>query len=86
MFPRRREKEVKRLGYHFDGYEKLYFRRNEFEGSRILRSLKVGKGYIGLLHIKSFISKIEPEFRDLIERFRSYYDIEKITSLNLPYS
>lgn len=86
MFPGGREREVKRLGYHFEGYPRLYRRRNELERAGILRSTKVGKGEIGLLHIKSFLDRVEPELRDLIERFYSYYDSDRIATLNLPYS
>jgi len=85
MFPRGREIAVKQIGYSFGGYSKLYQRRNDLEKSDIFRSRRVGKGEIGLLHIKSFLSKIEPELNDLIGRFNKYYDPERIASLNLPY-
>jgi len=71
MFPNRREREVERLGYCFDGYPHIYRRRKDLEEAGILRSTKMGRGEIGLLHIKSFVAKIETELSDLIQRFRS---------------
>ncbi len=87
MFPpKRRELEVQRLGYRFDGYQRLYRRRAELEESGTLQTTKVGSGVIGLLHVKSFLEKIEPEFLGLIKRFQTFYDPEKIAALQLPYS
>jgi aminoglycoside 3-N-acetyltransferase len=86
IFPRRREGVISQLGYRFDGYQRLYRRRAELEESGTLQTTKVGSGVIGLLHVKSFLEKIEPEFLDLIKRFRSFYDPEKIAALRLPYS
>ncbi|MFQ5964647.1 MAG: AAC(3) family N-acetyltransferase [Candidatus Scalinduaceae bacterium] len=86
MFPRRRERVVRRLGYRFDGYQRLYRRRAELEHAGILRSTRVGKGEIGLLHVKRFLARIEPELLELIERFRNFYNSERIKALCLPYS
>lgn len=86
MFPRRREQIVQRLGYSFEGYQKLYKRRAELEEAGVLRTTRVGRGEIGLLHVKGFLSRVESELRDLIERFRSFYEPGQIASLQLPYS
>lgn len=84
LFPSRRSKECKALGYCFDGYPKIYKRRNYFEDRGVLRSKKIGEAEIGLLHVKSFISLIEPELIDLIENYREYYDPDRIDRLNMP--
>jgi aminoglycoside N3'-acetyltransferase len=86
MFPRRRVQEVRRLGYRFDGYPTLHRRRAELEKAEILRATRVGRGEIGLLQIRNFLARIEPELRELIERFRPFYDPQTIDSLRLPYS
>lgn len=84
LFPSRRYKKCKALGYRLDGYPKIYERRNYFEERGVLRTKKMGVAEIGLLHVKSFISFIEPELIDLIENYREYYDPDRIERLNLP--
>lgn len=86
MFPRTREAIVRRMGYHFEGYPKLYARRGELESSGILRATRLGKCEIGVVQTRPFIRYLEPELRALIARFRRYYDPERLASLNLPYS
>jgi len=86
MFPARRRREVRGLGYRFDGYPKLYQRRRELERLGVLRTSRLGRGEIGLLHVKSFLSTLEPELRELISRFRTFYDPEAIADRRLPYS
>lgn len=86
IFPRRRERIISRLGYRFDGYQRLYRRRAELTEAGILQTTHAGKGEIGLLHVKSFLARVEPELRDLVERFRSFYIPERFAELDLPYS
>ena len=38
------------------------------------------------LKVKEFTARLEPEFRELIDRFRSHYDPDKIAALDLPYT
>ncbi|RMF83041.1 MAG: aminoglycoside N(3)-acetyltransferase [Nitrospinota bacterium] len=85
IFPRRRERLLRQRGYRFAGYPRLYQRRAVLEERGILRTTRVGRGEIGLLHVRGFLNHIEPELRDLIERFRSCYDPERIAALRLPY-
>jgi aminoglycoside 3-N-acetyltransferase len=86
MFPRAREKAVRRMGYRFDGYPKLYERRGELERAGILRATRLGKCEIGLLQTRQFIRYVEPELRALIARFRDHYDPARLAALKLPYS
>ncbi len=86
IFPARQEAKVRRLGYHFEGYPRLFSRREEFERSGALRTTRVGAGEIGLLRVKPFLEAIEPEFLELIDRFRPHYDADKIAALGLPYT
>lgn len=86
MFPKRRDRRVRALGYCFDGFETLTSRRERFVKSGILKTLKLGRGEIGLLEVRPFLDEVEPELVYLIDRFRAYYDEEQIESLNLPYS
>ena len=79
-------RRVRKLGYRFHGYEVLFHRAAEFERLGLLRTTKLGKGQIGLLRVKRFTELIVPEMRDLIERFRPYYDCDRIAALNLPYT
>lgn len=73
VFPRERARKLRKLGYAFEGYKKLWRRREGLEKAGILRCAKIGKVEIGLLHVKPFIELIEPELRDLIKRYRSCY-------------
>lgn len=86
LFPSRRAREIEKLGYRFNGYPELLKRRESLEEAKILRSRKLGRGEIGLLRIKPYLERIEPEFSQLIDRFRDSYDVDRIAALNLPYS
>jgi hypothetical protein len=86
MFPKRREREVRLLGYEFGGYRKLWDRRDELVKSGVLQTARVGRGEMGLLHVKRFIAKLEPEFRELIDQFHPFYKPDNIAKLHLPYS
>ncbi len=86
IFPRRRLGEIMEMGYLLDGYPGLLSRRERLEGAGILRSLRVGKGEVGLLHIQGFLRAVEPELRGLLARFSHCYDADRIDALNLPYS
>ena len=83
-FPSRRDSELKRLGYSFDGYPRLYDRRRLFTESGIFSMTKLGRAEVGLLHIKPFLEIIEPELRTLLEHYKKYYDPQKIIDLHLP--
>jgi aminoglycoside N3'-acetyltransferase len=85
MFPARRSQEARNLGYRFRGYPRLHTRRSELERDGILRSTKIGRGEAGLLNVQGFLARVEPELRELIERFRSYYDPDVIAARDLPY-
>ncbi len=86
MFPSRRQAEVRRMGYEFAGFPALHRRRSDLEAAQILRSRKLGRGEIGLLHIRPFLDRIQPELEKLIERYRQYYDPDSIEAMNLPYT
>ncbi len=86
IFPERRADDVRKLGYSFEGYQGLFRRRDQFAKSGALTIGGVGKGEIGLLNVRSFLDRIEPEFNGLIERYRDHYDVDKIAAMNLPYS
>lgn len=86
MFPSRRDREVRKMGYKFGGYPSLLERRAEFRRSGFLASRKLGRGEIGLLRIRPFLDRVQPEFEELIDRFKDYYDPDYIESLKLPYT
>lgn len=81
IFPGGRELQLQRLGHHFRGYPSINRRRADLEKAGVLRSCWVGRGEIGLLHVKSFLAQVEPELKDLIHRFRESYQIDRIASL-----
>lgn len=85
LFPPRRDAAVRQAGYTFEGYPALLRRREDLARRGALRIHRAGRGHVGLLHARSFIRGIEPEFRELIDRFRDHYDPEAIQALNLPY-
>lgn len=84
VFPKQRAREVHQLGYKFEGFPKLWERRAFLEQKGILRTRKVGRGEIGLLRTKAFIDLVEPELRDMIDQYRSFYDADFISAMNLP--
>lgn len=86
LFPRNQRRIVRRLGYRFDGYKRLYERQAELEREGIFRTTRLGKGEIGLLQAGRFAERIKPEFSELIERFRRFYDPEEIAARKLPYT
>lgn len=85
MFPSDRPRHVRRLGYSFRGYTRLYQRRAELEQADILRTTRLGRSEIALLHVKPFLGRIEPELLSLIDRFRDHYDPTRIEALDLRY-
>lgn len=86
MFPSRRQDEVRRLGYSFDGFQALCHRRSDLEAAGILNSGRLGRGEIGLLQIKPFLIRLQPELEGLIEKYKDYYDVQQLEAMNLPYS
>ena len=86
IFPHRRLSELKGMGYLLDGYPGLLTRRAQLERAGIFRSLRVGRGEIGLLHIRGFLREIEPELQGLLREFSPCYNADEIDALNLPYS
>lgn len=85
VYPPSRDKKIRRAGYVFDGYEKIWQRRDELERAGCLRQERVGRGYVGLLHARKFVEYLEPEFRQLIDRFNHCYDPEAIAARRLPF-
>jgi aminoglycoside N3'-acetyltransferase len=85
MFPRGREVEARELGYDFAGYPTLWKRREVCERQGILTATRVGRGEMGLLRVRPFISLVEPELRGLLERFRTSYDVDAIEARKLRY-
>ena len=86
MFPTRRFAEIKPDGYTFEGFPALIERRKDLASKGALTSRKLGRGEIGLLRVKPFIQTVQPEMEELIERFRSYYDPQKVADMKLIYS
>jgi aminoglycoside 3-N-acetyltransferase len=84
MFPRRREGEIKQLGYRFKGYPRLWNRRDELVKAGILKIARLGRGEIGLIHLKQFLNKFEPELLELIDRYYPFYKPDNIAKLRLP--
>ena len=85
VFPTGREAELRRGHHNFDGYPRIFQRRKILEKEGVLRSAELGRGEIGLLHVRGFVNRIEPELADLLKEFRIYYDSEEIASRNLTY-
>ena len=85
MFPRKRARRVYRAGYRFRGYPQIHRRREELVELGALNVGRLGKGEIGLLSAKKFVQRYEPELRELIARYRNFYDPERIAARNLPW-
>ena len=85
VFPESRDALIKGLGYRFNGYQKIVSRRGQLIQAGILKSTRLGRGQVGLLKTKEFIQLIEPELNGLIAQFRSFYKIDDIAALGLPY-
>ncbi|RMD63718.1 MAG: aminoglycoside N(3)-acetyltransferase [Alphaproteobacteria bacterium] len=86
LFPRSQARTAAQAGYRYRGYLRIVRRRAELEAAGILRTARLGKGEIGLLNVRGFTAHIEPEFRELLARFRDVYDCDRIKALGLPYT
>jgi aminoglycoside N3'-acetyltransferase len=86
VFPHRRLGEIRAMGYLFDGYPGLLTRQEQLERADAFRALRVGRGEIGLLHIRRFLREVEPELQGLLREFSPCYNAHEIDALNLPYS
>ncbi len=86
IFPRRRLGEIKELGYFLDGYPGIFKRAERLEHAGVLRRVKIGKGEMGLLHVRGWLKIVEPELRGLLAAFSHCYNAEAIDALNLPYA
>lgn len=82
-FPRWREREIRAAGFLAKGYQALWRRRADLEADGVFRSTRLGTAELGLLNIRKFLERVEPEFREIIDRYRPYYDCAKIEALGL---
>lgn len=85
IYPQQRARQVRARGYRFPGYPQLFERCAELERRGILSTARLGRTEIGLLNARDYVQYIEPEFSELIERYRDHYDPDAIRALDLPY-
>lgn len=85
-FPKDRYDEIKAIGYRFDGFPVLYRRQAELEAAGMLKTTRLGKSWLGLLHVRPFMQKFELELGEMIDRYRPYYDVDAIAARNLQFT
>ena len=83
MFPSRRRKDALSMGYRSVTIQMLEQRRRRFAESQILKSRRLGRAEIGLVHVKSFVNAIQPIFEESIARYHSYYNVDYLNKKSL---
>ena len=84
IFPTGREAELRAQGMRFEGYPRFWRVNEELKQAGAFKHTRLGRGDVGALHVRPLLGVVEPEFRRLLERFRSYYDPEEINKLGRP--
>ena len=84
IYPKRRERESRELGYSFAGYPQVWEHRGDLERKGILRVAPLGKGEVGVLHVRPFVEAVELRLAALVERYRHCYDPERLARLGKP--
>ena len=76
LYPPRRDAFVaETLGYHPETVRVLQDRRRRLIEDGVLKSQRLGRAEIGLLHVARFVRAVQPEFEASIAKFRSFYDV-----------
>lgn len=81
---RTREREIRRMKYRLGGWKPIAERRETLAGLGHFASTRIGKGEVALLRVKPFLETVAPELEALIERFRPYYELERLEKVELP--
>lgn len=84
IYPGRREREIRALGYSLAGYPRAWEHRGELTRKGILRVAPLGKGEVGVLHVRPFVDAVTPELAALVERYRHCYDPDRLSRLGKP--
>jgi len=84
IYPTRREREVRELGYSFAGYPEAWGHRRELERRGILRVAPLGRGELGVLQVRPFVDAVVPELAALLDRYRDRYDPDRLLTLGKP--
>jgi aminoglycoside N3'-acetyltransferase len=83
MFPSRRRRDALAMGYRAATIKMLEDRRRWLVDKGVLRSRRLGRAEIGLVHVKSFVKAVQPLFEESIETYRAYYDVTALGEKNL---
>jgi len=81
---RTREREIHRMKYRLGGWPPIAERRATLSKAGHFASTRLGKGEIALVRVKPFLETVAPELEALIERFRPYYELERLERTELP--
>lgn len=85
IFPESREPSLLKAGFRLNNHPQIWKRRTLLETKKILRTADLGAARVGLLQVDSFLHEVRPEMDELLTRFRTSYDVERIQGLDLPY-
>ena len=85
IFPKNRKIVIRQAGYRLHKHENIWKRQEKVIEKGIFREKRLGRANIGLMDASAFLSYLEPEFKNVIEKYRNKYDPKKIESLHLPY-
>jgi aminoglycoside N3'-acetyltransferase len=83
MFPPHRRQLAAELGYRPATLARLEARRERFIEEGIVRSARLGRAQIGLVHVPSFVRVVQPEFERSISEYGAYYDVAYLERMNL---
>lgn len=83
--PKSRAPHLRSLGYRFEGYPRLWRRRDEYSAAGFLKVASLGRSEIALVRAKPLVESVVVELVPLIERYRDWYDVEAIRARKLPF-
>ena len=82
LYPTSRRREIERSNVELGGHPQILARRRILEEKKILVTTRLGKGEIGLLNVKRFVSEVQPELEQMLARYAGHYDIENVIRSN----
>ncbi len=85
IFPESRGPSLLKAGFRLNNHPDIWERRECLKAKNIFRTADLGAARVGLLQAASFLQEIRPEMESLLTRFRTFYDVERIQGLGLPY-
>jgi hypothetical protein len=85
IFPEKRKPALLHAGFRLNNHPAIWGRQDFLKAKKLFYTADLGPARVGLLQADSFLHEILPEMESLLTRFRTFYNIERIQGLDLPY-